>query len=585
MRCFSRVLGTWLAFPSVAAVAAAPSVIQFGQVVTADWLNGLCRAALQSWVAPNSAGQIVLPAVGDVSGATTWTGLPSSKQPPTIANGIYLQGRLTGMNLSGATGVPTGEAQTTLADFASQTDNTSVPAIFYGVQCNGVTDDGPAIQRAHDLSGSRSTLLMPEGVCLVNTAVLITHRMTIKGVGWSVTGGSLTGSAISTTIPTVTPFSFSGEAASGSVLQDLAFEQTQPADATGWTPIQYAPSVSVVISTYGGQEGHQDGEFTARNLLFLGVYQGLYIDRTAHVDIDAIHGDTYGYLVSLHHLLDYSRIGWIHQWNYYVALNGLQPNRSLYQERNDDALIIGRADQLKAQMVDCYSCRSVVRLEGDPELPLEGGGMSTGLGGSANQLYLGRVNGDVVMHAVYADSTTIRSGVVIDSINSIGLDNQSLDGEPLPGADALEDAGNGNKFQIGQISCATNDARCISYSGTTNGGHYTIGRFFSGSMRGNVFGSAMGLKSNNILQFATAPLNYLEDGSGLGPIIEANSPVTVYSLPGPSGVFTVATLPAAARNTRLSVSDAMTCTFHGTLTGGGSTFCPVIYDGFTWVAE
>ena len=49
--------------------------------------------------------------------------------------------------------------------------------------------------------------------------------------------------------------------------------------------------------------------------------------------------------------------------------------------------------------------------------------------------------------------------------------------------------------------------------------------------------------------------------------------------------YTVATLPTGAQGMRAYVTDATSCSFLGSLTGGGSTFCPVVYNGSAWVAE
>jgi hypothetical protein len=47
--------------------------------------------------------------------------------------------------------------------------------------------------------------------------------------------------------------------------------------------------------------------------------------------------------------------------------------------------------------------------------------------------------------------------------------------------------------------------------------------------------------------------------------------------------YTVAGLPAGIIGQRAIVTNATTCTFMGAITGGGSTFCPVIYNGSAWV--
>lgn len=49
--------------------------------------------------------------------------------------------------------------------------------------------------------------------------------------------------------------------------------------------------------------------------------------------------------------------------------------------------------------------------------------------------------------------------------------------------------------------------------------------------------------------------------------------------------YTVATLPTGQKSgTRAFVTDATSPTFLGTLTGGGAVFCPVFFNGTSWVA-
>lgn len=78
---------------------------------------------------------------------------------------------------------------------------------------------------------------------------------------------------------------------------------------------------------------------------------------------------------------------------------------------------------------------------------------------------------------------------------------------------------------------------------------------------------------------------YQWDGTNLTPttVIDAAGNLRAISLLQ-SGVYTVAKLPAGTvTGSRASVTDATSCTFMGTLTGGGSTFCPVVYNGTAWV--
>ncbi|GBQ90382.1 hypothetical protein AA13595_2878 [Gluconacetobacter johannae DSM 13595] len=49
--------------------------------------------------------------------------------------------------------------------------------------------------------------------------------------------------------------------------------------------------------------------------------------------------------------------------------------------------------------------------------------------------------------------------------------------------------------------------------------------------------------------------------------------------------YTVSTLPGGSAGMRAYVTDAASCPFMGTLSGGGSTVCPVFHNGSAWVAE
>jgi hypothetical protein len=58
--------------------------------------------------------------------------------------------------------------------------------------------------------------------------------------------------------------------------------------------------------------------------------------------------------------------------------------------------------------------------------------------------------------------------------------------------------------------------------------------------------------------------------------LNVTGPVTIQN-------YTVSTLPSGSVGMRASVSDAVTCGFDVYVSGGGSIFCPVIYNGSGWV--
>ena len=107
----------------------------------------------------------------------------------------------------------------------------------------------------------------------------------------------------------------------------------------------------------------------------------------------------------------------------------------------------------------------------------------------------------------------------------------------------------------------------------------------------------------------TAPSGSLFLGSGTEALADGDAGETVIgygaighgsnttTIGGPSTVktyitgivttsgYTVASLPAGVLGARAFVTDAVSPTFLGTLTGGGSSFCPVVYNGTAWIAE
>lgn len=54
---------------------------------------------------------------------------------------------------------------------------------------------------------------------------------------------------------------------------------------------------------------------------------------------------------------------------------------------------------------------------------------------------------------------------------------------------------------------------------------------------------------------------------------------TPIGMPG----YTVLTLPTGVKGQRAYVTDAISCPFLGPVSGGGSTFCPVVFNGSEWV--
>jgi hypothetical protein len=74
---------------------------------------------------------------------------------------------------------------------------------------------------------------------------------------------------------------------------------------------------------------------------------------------------------------------------------------------------------------------------------------------------------------------------------------------------------------------------------------------------------------------STVQLN--TNGCGTTPVLKTGEQTIL------SGGYTVSTLPAGTTGARAYVTDAVACTFLASLTGSGSTVCPVFYNGAAWV--
>ena len=102
--------------------------------------------------------------------------------------------------------------------------------------------------------------------------------------------------------------------------------------------------------------------------------------------------------------------------------------------------------------------------------------------------------------------------------------------------------------------------------------------------------------STNVLRFGTGFFSTLTfNNSGVEAMrissgsvgIGTTSPNAALDVNGAilTECVTVATLPTGKQGMRHCVTDASSCTFLGAITGGSSTFCPVVYNGSAWVAE
>ena len=112
------------------------------------------------------------------------------------------------------------------------------------------------------------------------------------------------------------------------------------------------------------------------------------------------------------------------------------------------------------------------------------------------------------------------------------------------------------------------------------------GLFISAGLGGTT-GTALVLKSDSghgslkllsVLENTTEKASISDIGDIVGQKITANNVIKLKS-------YTVATLPAGTQGDTAYVTDAVSPTYLGTLTGGGSVVCPVFFNGTAWVSH
>jgi hypothetical protein len=139
-------------------------------------------------------------------------------------------------------------------------------------------------------------------------------------------------------------------------------------------------------------------------------------------------------------------------------------------------------------------------------------------------------------------------------------------------------------FEAGASLVSGNENICITATATSPG----CGTLATGN--GDIMlqagaGSACDFSSTSV----SNEFDLCSDASsGATPIVRANMTSIAagwlhHYVPDSSPAYTVATLPAAPpTGSRAYVTDAVVCTFLGALTGSGSAFCPVIFNGASW---
>lgn len=127
----------------------------------------------------------------------------------------------------------------------------------FGAKVDGVTDDSTPVQNCINFlqTNGGGTIFLPAGVTILNTGVTITvGGVTLAGIGWQEYSGvettgtpGINASWVKSSGTANSPVTIANTVEHATI-KDIAFMQAQPADAPGWSPTVYPPTINVVGS-------------------------------------------------------------------------------------------------------------------------------------------------------------------------------------------------------------------------------------------------------------------------------------------------------------------------------------------------
>ncbi|MDE1728988.1 MAG: hypothetical protein KGH81_07425, partial [Thaumarchaeota archaeon] len=229
-------------------------------------------------------------------------------------------------------------------------DGRSTSIREWGAKVDGSTDDSTSIQAAinflqsgsENMGGAGGVVIFPTGTVLINAGITVsTGGITLQGAGWEEYLGyqgqytpgepGTHGTTVLTTSTSASPITLASDAANNAAVRDMMFRQTQPADASGWTPTTYPPTINVT-----GSSSQPGGGKLLENLFCWNCYEFIRIgsvgNPASRVDMRRIWGMPLQYGINGIFSSDIDRFNDIHFWQFdqnvpniisWIQLNGV----------------------------------------------------------------------------------------------------------------------------------------------------------------------------------------------------------------------------------------------------------------------
>lgn len=295
----------------------------------------------------------------------------------------------------------------------------------YGAVGNGTANDAPAIQAAINALGTAGGVVQfgPRTYRLASAITISGSSVRLQGAGFTEGGGPGEGTWLTVDLTGFTPITFTGAAARGSAVRDIAVRQTHNATQNAaWAPTNY-DYVFRVTDCLGGVDFD--------NVMLSGVNRGIYCRNSGRSDFRRIRGQVFTAGIEIDESYDTSRIQNLHFWPYWSA----NDNVVRWQQANGDALIFRRCDGVFVDQSFVLGYRSMFRF-------------TSSAAGYTQKFSIGQAYADFVKHGLLVEAAGTDGQ--IDAM-TVQCEIFNAGGAPLPGSIGIHVNTSASLIQIGSL--------------------------------------------------------------------------------------------------------------------------------------
>ncbi len=428
-------------------------------------------------------------------------------------------------------------SQITRAAFAER----SVHVRDFGAVGDGVANDAPAIQAAINAlrgpngngGGGGVVQFGPRNYRIATAIAVNGVSVRLQGVGFSEGAAPGEGTWFTADNPAITPFTFTGTAARGSAVRDIAVREIHLPGGPGWAPTNYGFFFRVEDCF---------GAIDFDNVLLASVNRGIFCRNSGRLDIRRLRGQVFTTGLELDEMFDVPRIQSLHFWPFWSASDHVVR----WQQQNGDAMVFRRCDGVFVDQSFVLGYRSMFRFASSPA-------------GVTSKFNIGQSYADFVRHGIWVEADDVDGQV--DAM-TVQCELFNAAGAPLPGSVGVLLGGARSRIQVGSLRIDDAEDNAIRLVGAGNRLDLFALRCVNFNLRNN---------GSSAIHLANAPVGHeqrvhlgspaLLEGTTAGPLANGGTNAVVQvagagggggvSFPVPAGSAAAPSVSVGAANTGL----------------------------------